>query len=233
MRRLIMLLPICCLLILLFSFNAFAQGGPCPAHITNCPVEGCGGPGSDFLLNRSKNRVTPPAVAQIINKTLTQIRNMNQPSTWSPNQNRSSIQGPGKEGQPVRVMGFLWTAKREHKEACNCGQDKPGLAGEFLTDIHMVMTDRMSDPEATSVTAEITPRVRSQRPNPITWTHSRITLLRGRFIRVTGFLMLDTQHINNPLVRATNWEVHPITKLEVCNSSITQCRAGSGWQNVP
>lgn len=97
----------------------------------------------------------------------------------------------------------------------------------------MVLTSSMSDPEATSVTAEITPRVRARRPNPVTWTHSRINALRGKFIRVTGFLMLDTQHIGRPLVRATNWEVHPITKLEVCTLTQAQCTAGTGWRNVP
>lgn len=205
---------------------------PCATDLASCPDEGCGGPDADLLLNRSKNRTESPSPASVRNMTLNDLRHLSQPASWQPNRDRSSLQGTGREGQPVRAMGYLWRAKREHAESCNCGLDAPGAPGELLTDIHMVLTDNMSDPEATSVTAEITPRVRALRPDPQTWTASQIALLRGKFIRVTGYVMLDTQHIGSPLVRATNWEVHPITKLEVCTRTESQCRAGQGWQEV-
>jgi len=75
----------------------------------------------------------------------------------------------------------------------------------------------------------------NQHPHPVsvTWTATRIRPLKGKFIRVTGYLMLDTEHlIHNPLVRATNWEVHPITKLEVCTLTQAECEGGAGWKNV-
>jgi hypothetical protein len=54
--------------------------------------------------------------------------------------------------------------------------------------------------------------------------------------------MLDTKHIhqthrlpgertNKGLVRATNWEVHPVTKLEVCQKSESACKANDGWED--
>jgi hypothetical protein len=203
----------------------------CAKDIAHCPAQGCGG---DPLLNGAKNRVTAPAVAQVVDMTLDDIRNTAQPDSWQAGRDRAELQGAKREGQPVRVMGFLWKAKREHAESCNCGLDASGKAGELITDIHMVLTDKPDDPEATSVTAEVTPRVRARRPNPVTWTASSIKPLQGKFIRVTGYMMLDTEHlIHNALVRATNWEVHPITKLEVCTMSQAQCEAGQGWRNVP
>jgi hypothetical protein len=79
------------------------------------------------------------------------------------------------------------------------------------------------------VTAEVTPRVR-----PDGWTFSKLDQLGNQkaFVRVTGWLTLDTQHISRPLVRSTNWEIHPVTKFEVCTSTVTKCRAGSGWVNL-
>jgi len=52
----------------------------------------------------------------------------------------------------------------------------------------------------------------------------------GDYVRVTGWLMLDTKHISNPLVRSTNWEVHPITKFEHCTKTQAACDAGQGWE---
>lgn len=98
----------------------------------------------------------------------------------------------------------------------------------------MVITDKADDAEALSVTVEIPPRVRARHPLPETWAWSRIKADNKNFVRITGFLMLNTRHlIESPLVRATNWEVHPITKLEVCVQTEAKCRAGKGWRNVP
>lgn len=208
-----------------------AKKKPCAATLARCPVQGCGG---DPLLNRAKNRATPPAASAVTDMTLDEIRHVAQPDTWAAGRDRAELQGPNREGQAVRVMAYLWKPKREHAESCNCGLDATGARGELLTDIHMVLTDHADDPEATSVTAEITPRVRAKRPDPATWTASRIKALQGKFIRITGYLMLDTEHlIHNALVRSTNWEVHPITKLEVCTQTQAQCEAGAGWRNVP
>jgi hypothetical protein len=106
-------------------------------------------------------------------------------------------------------------------------------------DIHLVLVgDAETDGEETSVTAEITPRIRaSGHPD---WIFKNVNDLEGEYVKVTGWLMLDTKHIrqthrlasertNKALVRATNWEVHPVTKLEVCHKSVTACRSGDGW----
>jgi hypothetical protein len=103
---------------------------------------------------------------KVVDMTLDAFRNTTQPDICTAGQDRKELRGDRREGQAVRVMGFLWKAKREGAESCNCKLDANGTAGELITDIHMVLTDKPDDPEATSVTAEVTPRVRAKRPHP-------------------------------------------------------------------
>ena len=52
-------------------------------------------------------------------------------------------------------------------------------------------------------------------------------------MRVTGWAMLDTQHVGKATpVRKTHWEIHPVTKFEVCTITKPQCDGGSGWKNL-
>ncbi|MGB7201391.1 MAG: hypothetical protein WBD16_03885 [Pyrinomonadaceae bacterium] len=43
--------------------------------------------------------------------------------------------------------------------------------------------------------------------------------------------MPDTQHLNDTHpVRKTHWEIHPVTKFEVCTTTKTECDTGTGWK---
>jgi hypothetical protein len=210
------------------------------ASLDDCPVTGCGELG-DAALNRAKNRTDIPSTAKRV--TLDDIRRLPMPRFWNTGADRSSIQGPGREGSAVSVTGFLLKARAEGKESCNCG-----LSRRADTDVHMVLVSKMPDEktkealaesEKQSVTAEITPRVRGKNEK---WLYRNVNDLEGSYIRVTGYLMLDSKHfpqaqvlqgerLNRGLTRATNWEVHPITKLEVCTKSREVCESGKGWQN--
>ena len=161
--------------------------------------------------------------------TFDAIRSLTQPSRWNTGEDRTSIKGSGKEGTPVELKGFLLKVKPEGGESCNCG-----LTRRVDTDVHLALVAATEDGEETSVTAEITPRVRaSGHPD---WLYKNVKDLEGEFIRVTGWLMLDTKHIpqlhvlagervNKGLQRGTNWEVHPILKVEVCVKSLKACKA--------
>ncbi|MEO7539052.1 MAG: cell envelope integrity protein TolA [Pyrinomonadaceae bacterium] len=93
--------------------------------------------------------------------------------------------------------------------------------------------------EKRSLTAEISPRLR---PNvaPVgsgSASDRIISLLRKyarelTYVRVTGWAMLDTQHIDSPINRRSNWELHPVTKFELCTAAIADCDAGTGWTNI-
>ena len=211
------------------------------SSIANCPANtGCGD-FADALLNQQKNRFAP--AANPVAMTLDQVRGLSEPpfSTGDPRTGLAT-----NENRVVVVEGFLLKAKREGKESCNCG-----ITGPSNTDIHLVLVSQLPDmddqdqidqAELGSVTAEITPRVRRQ-GHPA-WVVSHINDFEGEFVRLTGRLMLDTKHIpqehrlpgelpNKRLKRATNWEVHPVTRFQFCppTRTVAQCRAGHGWQD--
>ncbi|MBC8031704.1 MAG: hypothetical protein H7Z16_16595 [Pyrinomonadaceae bacterium] len=186
-------------------------------------------------MNQAKNRTDAPSSASATTKTLAQIRAMSQPASWPTGTPRESIQGPGKEGSPVIVKAYLLKARAEGAESCNCG-----LTKRADTDIHLVLVSKLPDPddqeafdeaEEGSVTAEMTPRVRLN--GHAFWVHKNINDFEGEYIRVTGRLMLDTKHLppNRRLRRATNWEVHPITRFQVCQTTKTQCDSTTGAPN--
>lgn len=208
--------------------------------LADCPLTGCGEMG-DAELNKAKNRTDAPS--KVVAMTLDEILRLPQPPNWNTGSERASIRGRGREGSGVMVAGFLLKAKAEGKESCNCG-----LSRRVDTDVHMVMVsempadtknkEAMDTSEKTSVTAEITPRVRGSNEK---WLYRNVNDLEGSYIRLTGFLMLDTGHLpqtlqlqgerfHQSLKRATNWEVHPITNIEVCTKSKKDCDRGKGWQ---
>ena len=207
-------------------------------EIPSCPATGCGELG-DALLNTAKNRFGRVTNPQAV--TLKDIRDFAQPDTWDTGSPRDSI--ADIEGRPVGGMGFLLKAKRGGAESCNCG-----ITGAVNTDIHLVLVsklpdlddeDEVNEAEAGSVTAEITPRVR-QHGHP-KWVVKNINDFEGEFVKLTGRMMLDTKHIpqahrlpherpNKRLKRATSWEVHPVTRFEVCTKTVSKCRRGIGWQ---
>jgi len=201
--------------------------------IADCSDSGCGDIGDAFL-NHAKNRTDIPAPADVQDLSITELASISQPASWKTGTARDSIVGPGREGTPIRLVGRLKFVKREHKETCNCE-----LNSVTDTDIHLVVVKKLSDPEEKSVTFEITPRVRAA--GHANWVFHQVSPLQGKLVRVTGWLMLDTghlhqssllpgEHLRAPLKRLTNWEIHPVTKLEVCHSTIAACNAGQGWQ---
>lgn len=200
--------------------EADAATANCPTTIEDCPKEGCG-VNADTKLNTAKNRIDVPT-GTIQSITLTKIRKLVQPKSWTVNADRSSLVARG-EGKPVVLMGFLLRSKKEGAESCNCG-----VVGLDNTDIHNVIVDDPNSIEATSVTVEMTPRVRRQgHPD---WVQPKVKPFEGDFVRITGWLMMDTQHISRPLVRATNWEIHPVMKFEHCTGSVAGCKSGNGWK---
>ena len=213
-----------------------APTSACPADITgiaDCPESGCGENG-DQELNKAKNKVDVPKDGDVQKATFSSMTALAQPAHWDTGQDRSSIRGAGKEGTSAVLKGFLLKVKAEGGESCNCD-----LTRRVDTDVHLALVSASEDGEETSVTAELTPRLRAN--GHTSWLYKDVKDLEGEYVRVTGWLMLDTKHIpqshllpnerhNKAVVRATNWEVHPVTKLEVCQKSVTACNANQGWE---
>ena len=75
--------------------------------------------------------------------------------------------------------------------------------------------------EALSQTAEYTPRVRVARNEEFDSSKLKklITANKGALhVRVTGLLFYDSEHALGPfkLLRKTDWEIHPVYRLEFC-----------------
>lgn len=218
--------------------------GKCALNLKACDDKfkknGCGNNDFDKALNQHKNLTTVPETFKDV--TYADMIRMQEPKHWDHNKNdRSTLQTTLidktvlKEGEPIRVYGYLLKARREGAESCNCKLDADGEAGQLLTDIHMVITNKKGTPEKQSFTAEITPRVRANAKNPKNLIWSSIQNYEGKFVRVSGYLMLDTEHLHSsPPVRLKSWEVHPIIKFEVCAVANQKCsRTGTdGWRTI-
>ena len=230
-----------------FSPTSFAQKKPpCRPNLAACPDEGCG-TRFDPNLNRRKNIRSDNQTATV--RSLTAIKKLDDPEDFSQGDERDELTALG-EGQKVTVAAFLLVAKPEGAESCNCG-----LTDKADTDNHLVLVSKWTvdkfpvsktaaankrifpSREKESITAEFTPRVRLDHPN---FTREKVQPLinarpqKALLVRVTGLLFFDSEHfIRHPLVRATNWEIHPVLKLEFCETG-NRCRVGSDtcWKSL-
>lgn len=198
---------------------------PCVQGLAQCPDQGCGG---DPLLNRAKNRTDPAQSQNPEEWTIGEITAINEdsPTSWSKNKPRDELRDLG-ESEAVIVKGFVIHHKQEGQESCNCFLTEPES-----NDIHinlLAWKGSKADKEE-SLVAEITPRAR--KPG---WSIEKIRNLtkKKRYVRVTGWLMFDSQHASpGQTSRATSWEVHPVTQFEVCTATKAKCDSGTGWKKL-
>ena len=124
--------------------------------------------------------------------------------------------------QAVRVDAYVVGVTLGPPESCNCGAQD-----ERHRDIHLELA--LSPTEVRGwriVVAEVTPRWRGALLAG-RWDQSfeglRQTIL-GKQVRVAGWLLFDHEHARNARntakpgkgnARATAWEIHPVTSLEL------------------
>jgi hypothetical protein len=208
------------------SRKANAPKPTCVSELSDCPLEGCGG---DAELNEGKNRTDKPTPGEVEEWKLSEIVGLNEesPTSWSSKNSRSTLQELG-EGTPIVIKGWLINAHVTGAvETCNCK-----LKGQANNDFHLNLVARKTDPMKESVVVELSPRTRLAG-----WTIAKLRSLGDldaelvTYVRVTGWLMFDSQHASfEHMPRATAWEVHPVTKFEVCTVSKAKCEQGTGWK---
>lgn len=146
------------------------------------------------------------------------------------------------EGLPLTVEGYFEIVKPQ-KTSAPSGSGNVGESpnchswAEGDTDWHIALVGDPSETEEESVVIEPTPRSKRNNPGWIPATAAAIAVRRSPSaardeanasrVRVTGFLMLDPVHpshiegkctsncANRKFFRATLWELHPVTKIEV------------------
>jgi hypothetical protein len=162
-------------------------------------------------LDNEKNRTDEPAPTEYISIGWEEMKDL-------PASDAGKIQGA-----PVSVIGYLShrvnVEDKGHGESTNCNLLLPDEV-----DWHMYLTDQPSQPIRDAIIVETTPRVR---PNH-KWTTRMLApyVNADRRVRISGWLMYDFQHLNVVgSERATVWEVHPITRIEIED-------AQGNWTNI-
>jgi len=127
------------------------------------------------------------------------------------------------EGAPVQVEGFLSSRIKQETgapgESTNCHLLQPNE-----TDWHMYLTNQAHQTIANAIIVETTPRTRPLHH----WQKSQLDHLvnTSTKVRISGWLMYDFQHVGEiGSHRASVWEVHPITRIEVADGN-------GGWKDI-
>lgn len=190
----------------LFSRLTDARKPPTPEPLVENGNEVCG-PTEDatsakaIALNTNKNRTDTPGDSDYVD-----IR-------WSDLKDLPSDRPDDFVGAPVRVVGFLShrinVENQGSGESTNCH-----LLGQNEVDWHIYLTSSSAQPISQAVIVETTPRTRPQHK----WTTAMLAPFvdSQTSVRISGWLMYDSEHIGViGTQRATVWEVHPITKIEI------------------
>jgi hypothetical protein len=130
-------------------------------------------------------------------------------------------------GKAATVTGFVVRVLPGGSgESCNCGARDP-----VDMDTHIELALSASARPNQRAIVEVTPRIRKQKKDqtpPVDWSTETLSSpargIKGKWVTVTGWLLFDFMHVdkaenNNPgnpaNFRATCWEVHPVTRIEV------------------
>jgi hypothetical protein len=189
-------------------------------EVINIPGEGpCGLEGSAQSakhkeLNRLKNRFNLP-----------------EPSDFDTRINFSAMLAPGDDTsrwnprRAATLTGFVVAVQVGGVETCNCKTER-----EEFRDTHIALA---ASEDATAPTklvhVEVTPRLRERMAGKgINWSTDTLgQTLRGKWVTVKGWLLFDFIHaresentdtgdVKKPKNwRATAWEIHPITSIEI------------------
>jgi|SRR3974390_137134 len=227
--------------------NPLGSAATHPAIDNTCPIGGSSSPGSaEYKQNKVKNNfcasnsvkdITINQLADMQANTNQILRDRGQQDGEPPTDRSifgAQAVGSSHEGDLVRLTGYVFEAHtadfEETGESVNCGWGlnsksknvaPNATVAKIHNDIHIALVATKSDDECSSVTAEISPHMR-----PAKWTETTVGGLKGKWVRVTGQLMYDGNHLvcaggvaaSGSPARQSKWEVHPVYKLEVCES---------------
>lgn len=179
--------------------------------------DGCGPTGSatrpqEKYLNPFKNRDQAPAPSDI-NKNIKLTGMLMSGEDKNRYDNHMAAQ----------ITGYVASAKVGGIESCNCkAKDLPHRD----THIDIVLSPNDYGSAKRHVIVEVTPRIRKlMAAQGKDWSTPTLhQKLPGHLVRFTGWMFYDTEHRpqcfntapNNPNDwRATAWEIHPVTNIEI------------------
>jgi hypothetical protein len=204
-----------CLLVLLSTAMAIALSRAAIADdaqtLANCPPTGDATSAQVKALNVLKRRMTTPTPQDIDARVTMQalVAPGDDTNRWD-------------DERGATIEGYVAGVKVGGVESVNCHTKDPAYR-----DTHIELTlEPLANDESTYVIVEVTPQVRQEMAKKgVDWsTASLHKTLLGRWIRVSGWLLFDVEHKPNArntasggahIWRATVWEIHPITAIEV------------------
>jgi hypothetical protein len=152
-------------------------------------------------LNQNKNRTDEPDLASYV------------PIDWDSLSSLPSGRVTDFQGASVTVEGFLShrinVENQGNGESTNCH-----LTGDDEVDWHMYLTKSPAQQISDAIIVETTPRTRPSHK----WTADGLSQFvdSNTRVRISGWLMYDFEHVGAiGTQRATVWEVHPVTRIEV------------------
>lgn len=157
-------------------------------------------------------------------------QNVLPPSDRSALRHLAEIAGsPVGEGTQVRLVAFVDFPHNAGQESVNC-KLAAGDAHPSRADLHVEVVESPGDDVCQRVSIELIPHFR-----PRAWAEAAFEALKAARlpIRVTGQLMFDASHETcnqGGNFRASNWEIHPVYRVEVCKKlGAAGC---SGWVDL-
>jgi len=182
------------------SHGAF-PGRPVTGTATQVPLK---------ELNRLKNRSSVPTARDIDTRV-----------------SLAALSAPGQDrrrwanGRAATIAGYVRSIKVGGVESVNCSATEP-----LHRDTHIELIGNPLTPDELPVIAEVTPYWRERMLEAgVDWSTDRLrAALLGRWVRITGWLFFDSEHASQSehtqsrgaaAWRATAWEIHPVTSLEV------------------
>jgi len=191
------------------STGTTATGAMQEETYQGCPPQGDGG---DTDLNLRKNRIDPApdqpvSLQSLLALTWPQGVEKARRSAWTPDDAATVARN---EGRAVTVEGYVLLVRHEGPESPNCHD---AIARDYHTWLATAPSTNLAD-RANSMVVEFTPRVVA---NNTGWGgEASLLRLKGRHVRITGWLMLDQEHPEQVgKTRGTLWEIHPITRVLV------------------
>jgi hypothetical protein len=186
-----------------------AASGDDAQTLAGCPIEGDAKDAKARELNPLKRRMTTPKASDIDPKvTLSAfVAPGDDHSRW--NDHKGGV-----------VSGYVADVKVGGIESVNCHTHDPQYR-----DTHIELTLDPNGGEEKHVIVEVTPQWREvMAKDGVDWSTTTLRKsLKGRWVRITGWLLFDDEHASastntagkGHIWRATAWELHPITKIEV------------------
>jgi hypothetical protein len=119
----------------------------------------------------------------------------------------------------ARIEGYVVSVGRAGIELANCWSP-------CRRDVHINVALRSDAPTNEQLIVEVTPHLqRWAAANGLDWSAETLKRsLVGKWVRVEGWLFYDSEHAKesantfkegSDLWRATAWEIHPVTKIEI------------------